>query len=218
MCAGADLVEEAGKTPFGELLRPRVLVTAMLVLAPAAAAMAYYNYSLTGSATLLPYVVNERRYASSPRFYLAGPIPEPAYNHEYIRRNWDWDRALYEEARRNPLSPAVFASDYAGALWVFRILDGGADRVDLRSKAARIRGAGDFGVAAYRNHAGKSLPAALSRADCGCIPRPAGRAAGSRGPAEQASAGGSRGARLSVSSHSPFTEMPVLPYRQQRTW
>jgi hypothetical protein len=105
--------------PFSELLRLRVLVAAVLVLAPAAAAMAYYNYRLTGSATLLPYVVNERRYASSPRFYLAGPITQPVYNHEYIRRNWDWDRALYEEARRNPLSPVVFASDYAGHLWVF---------------------------------------------------------------------------------------------------
>jgi len=100
------------------LIQPRVVTALLLVMLPAAAAMGYYNYRNTGNALLLPYILNERSYAASPRFYLSGPIPSPVYRHEAIRQLWqDWDRSIYLAAHANPLAPIAFSLPFVAPFY-----------------------------------------------------------------------------------------------------
>jgi hypothetical protein len=89
--------------PVSALLCRRAVLPFLLVMVPCGAAMAYYNYRLTGSATLFPYTLNQRTYAASPHIYLLPPIAEPVYRHENIRWLWAvWDRDKYLRARAHP--------------------------------------------------------------------------------------------------------------------
>jgi hypothetical protein len=111
------------RRPWLPFLQPRVMMASFLVIAPASAAMGYYNYRTTGNALLLPYVLNERTYAASPRFYLSPPIPSPVYRHEAIRQLWqDWDRNIYLAARANPLAPIVFSLPFVAPFYFFNAL------------------------------------------------------------------------------------------------
>lgn len=111
------------KRPLTVLLRRRVLLPVAAIALPVLLAMGYYNFRTTGKATQLPYVVNEKAYAASPRFYFLPPIPEPVYRHEIIRKLWlEWDRPLYFAARHNPLAPWKFSAPFIVQFYVLNML------------------------------------------------------------------------------------------------
>lgn len=111
-----------GKRPLTLLLRHRVLLPVAAIAVLVLPAMGYYNYRTTGKATQLPYVLNEKTYAASPRFYFLSPTPMPAYHHESIRKLWEWDRQLYLAARHNPLAPWKFSAPFIMSFYVLNML------------------------------------------------------------------------------------------------
>jgi hypothetical protein len=88
---------------LNELVTVRHLAPAAILLFLSFAWMAYYNYRVTGNPWLLPYVVNNRAYVSSPFFWLLPRGPAPVYRVELVRRLAEWDDSFYVQARRNPL-------------------------------------------------------------------------------------------------------------------
>jgi hypothetical protein len=77
-----------------------------LLLVPVAAAMAYYNFRLTGRALELPYVAHDRQYALlEPVLWDTHVRPEPAYTSAGVRDFWQADLQEKEKARRQ-LVPA----------------------------------------------------------------------------------------------------------------
>ncbi len=71
--------------PTGSLLLRRAAVPLALVVA-AGAWMAYYNYRAFGNPLTLPYTINRNTYAMAPYFVWQSQRPEPAYQHEAMRR------------------------------------------------------------------------------------------------------------------------------------
>lgn len=85
------------------LLRPAVIATFAAIVIPVFAAMMYYNFRTTGSATTFPYSINQARYSASPHLYVLPDQAIPRYNHEIHRKQWeDFDRGLYIYAREHP--------------------------------------------------------------------------------------------------------------------
>jgi len=110
------------RQPWRSVFDRRLFGPFALVLLPVVAAMAYYNYRTTGSPMVPPYVVHERIYAASPRFYLQAPVAVPVYRHEIIRQLWEWDRSMYLAARRNPLNPIMVGASSAVPLFLMNLL------------------------------------------------------------------------------------------------
>ncbi len=71
--------------PTGGMLLRRAAVPLALVVA-AGAWMAYYNYRAFGNPLTLPYTINRNTYAMAPYFVWQSQRPEPAYQHEAMRR------------------------------------------------------------------------------------------------------------------------------------
>ena len=63
----------------------KVVLPAALVLALAAAGMAYYNARVTGDPLTLPYRAHSALYAYTPIFLWQKPGPAPAYRHETMK-------------------------------------------------------------------------------------------------------------------------------------
>lgn len=101
------------KRPLTSLFNRRVLLPVAAVAVLSVLAMGDYNYVTTGKATELPYVLNDKTYAASPRFYFQAPTPFPVYHHETLRKLWtEWDRQIYLNARKNPLSPLIWSAEF----------------------------------------------------------------------------------------------------------
>jgi hypothetical protein len=80
----------------------RVVLPLGCVLVLTGAAMAYYNYRLTGHPLLMPYQHNGNTYAFIPLFLWQPLQPEPSYHHDQIRAyHEDWARTQYL-AKRTP--------------------------------------------------------------------------------------------------------------------
>jgi hypothetical protein len=89
--------------PLKELFTRGVLLSFLAVIIPGIAAMAYYNVRTTGSATVMPYMVNQAQYAASPHIYVLPAGPMPVYRHEVIQKLWaEWDRDIYLKVRSQP--------------------------------------------------------------------------------------------------------------------
>lgn len=77
--------------------RARILAPLAAVLVVTAAAMAYYNWRLTGNALRMPYQLNRNTYVQA-RYFLWEPInTRPVYRHEEMRDfyvGWQLDHAL----------------------------------------------------------------------------------------------------------------------------
>jgi hypothetical protein len=87
-----------------KLFVARTLVPFTAICGLSALWLGYYNYKVTGSPLVLPYIVNNRMYAASPQFWLMPDMPMPVYRHEIVRKIWAvWTRGYYLRARRNPL-------------------------------------------------------------------------------------------------------------------
>lgn len=77
----------------------RALIPMGLVLSLAGAAMAYYNYRVTGSPTLMPYEVNRVTYWTAPYLPWQKIRAEPQYHHAVMREYYDWHLHDYREDR-----------------------------------------------------------------------------------------------------------------------
>lgn len=83
--------------PFGTVLR-RVALPAVLVLAPVAAGVVYYNWRVFGNPLTLPYSLNRRMYASTPVFLFEKMRPALVYRHEVLRAFYgDFERKHFEK-------------------------------------------------------------------------------------------------------------------------
>jgi hypothetical protein len=74
---------------------------------PAAAAMGFYNYRVTGSATLFPYTLYEKTYGAAP-LLLHGwkSVSLPNYRHEVFREYFiGWEQKVVRAAQADPLVP-----------------------------------------------------------------------------------------------------------------
>jgi hypothetical protein len=67
--------------PTLPVLLRRVVTPALIVVVPAAAAVAYYNFRVTGRIDRMPYQVHDETYAVVPIFVWQKPRPQPAYHH-----------------------------------------------------------------------------------------------------------------------------------------
>jgi hypothetical protein len=77
--------------PAWNILLTRICVPILLVLVPTGIFMGYYNWRITGNPLLLPYVVNDRTYLSTPPFVwqkLAVPIPQHNPQMESFYNKW----------------------------------------------------------------------------------------------------------------------------------
>jgi hypothetical protein len=111
------------------LARPRWKAVALLaiVLLPAAAATAYYNYVVTGSALRLPFIEYARQYVYIPLFNFQPLQPAKVYhNFALYDLHQNWERGEWEKARSWQLIPIRFG--------------------DWRDVAARILGSPLYGL------------------------------------------------------------------------
>jgi hypothetical protein len=81
----------------------RIVLPIVGVLSLTAAAMAYYNWRVTGDPLHMPYEVHEATYAVAPNFLWQQPRPEPVYRHKVMKEFWtDFAFHLYAEKRAAP--------------------------------------------------------------------------------------------------------------------
>jgi hypothetical protein len=76
----------------------RLLLPITLVLLPAAAGMAYYNFRVTGDPLRMPFQAYQDTYDVTPKFLVLAPKPEPAYRHTVMHDlHAGRDVAMYAE-------------------------------------------------------------------------------------------------------------------------
>jgi hypothetical protein len=92
----------------------RVVIPIGIVMAIAAAGMAYYNLRVTGNPLRMPYMVHEETYAAAPSFLWQSPRSGLTYHHKEIEDFWlGWVIPFY--SRQQSASGFV-----QGALWKMR--------------------------------------------------------------------------------------------------
>jgi hypothetical protein len=122
------------------LFERRTLLPASIICGLGLAAAGYYNYRATGSAVLMPYLLNQRTYNFIPLFWIQALGKAPAYHHEVIRRFWlEYELNAYLTLRSHPLRavPRFFRYDlsfYFSTLSVFLSLV-----VTIVTRSAKIR-------------------------------------------------------------------------------
>jgi hypothetical protein len=108
--------------PAGEIVR-RAVVPALAVLLPAALALSYYNYRVTGNALRLPYMEHAAQYDVAPVLLVQEPYPLTAktYRHEALRDyHVDYEFKLYQTTQAQSWTTRVrerflqWWSDYLG--------------------------------------------------------------------------------------------------------
>jgi hypothetical protein len=96
------------------IILTHVLAPLAAVLIVVAAQLAYYNWRVTGSPFLMPYVMHERMYGIAPLFVFGNPKPEPVYHHVEIQRLQEEYLAYYQSQRT---SAAALFHATAEKLW-----------------------------------------------------------------------------------------------------
>lgn len=153
MLAGISLgqlfrpLRRSAATAAGRLWRRTSLVgvarVLLLVLLPGMAALAFYNFRVTGSPLRLPYMVHEAAYDPAPPLLILPPRPIPTYRHPVMHQVWVdvwltdflhqrtssglWDGLkarlmVYSSGYLRLLVPAINESDYppGGCIaWIF---------------------------------------------------------------------------------------------------
>jgi hypothetical protein len=85
------------RPPLAATLRCVALPLA-LVLLPAAGAMAYYNFRVTGHPLRMPFQVYQTTYDVTPKILCLPSNPDPTYHHAVMRDvHAGWDREVYSE-------------------------------------------------------------------------------------------------------------------------
>jgi len=98
----------------------QVLPSAGSVLVLTAAAMAFYNWKVTGNALRLPYVAYQEIYGVAPAFLWGQPRPLPEYRHKEIRDLWLTFELPYYEGQQG------LAGALEGVWWKTRMYYGAA--------------------------------------------------------------------------------------------
>jgi hypothetical protein len=81
----------------------RIVLPTLSVLTLTGAAMAFYNWRVTGDPLRMPYQVHEATYAVAPSFLWQQPRPEPVYRHKVMRDLWmDVNFKDYMKRRSTP--------------------------------------------------------------------------------------------------------------------
>ena len=94
------------KLPAGVSLR-HVAAPLLLVLVPAAGALGYYFWRVTGSPGRVPYGVYQRVYDPVPIFPWQAPGAIPEYRHPVMKKFFlDWELNQYQFAREHPMKLA----------------------------------------------------------------------------------------------------------------
>lgn len=118
---GALLFMHVRSGSIGALWRSAAIPLAAIVI-PAALAMGYYNFRVTGHPLLLPYQLYAQQYGVVSAFYWIQPRQAPVYRHAIMKEFWaKWDVSLFHEARRNPLGQFV-GNIRTGALFLLGTL------------------------------------------------------------------------------------------------
>ena len=125
---------------MSELFVPAVIIPALVVGGLTAAAMARYNYRVTGHPLLLPYILYERTYARAP-FLLFLPIRQLAYHHDVMRKYYSDEGVpafLHKRAHlwNNVWVLQNMVAFYVSTLIFFAMLVGA-----LCSRSARVKAA-----------------------------------------------------------------------------
>ena len=113
------------KTPFGTVCG-RVALPVLAILMVSAAAMAYNNKRVTGSALTLPYQLHDQQYAIAPLFFPLPLRPEPLYRHAVMREFWTkWNVDQWKTARADPFTGFLLKistmNDFFFGLWPYLI-------------------------------------------------------------------------------------------------
>jgi len=103
-----------GGAGLGVLIK-RTAVPLGAVLLVFGAEIGYYNWRVTGSPLLMPYVLHERTYGIAPLFIFGKPRPEPVYRHLEIR-NLQEEYLRYFEAQRS--SAGALLRGTAHKIWI----------------------------------------------------------------------------------------------------
>ncbi len=83
----------------------RVALPALLILTVSLAAVGYYDYRLTGSATTLPFQLFDKQYVVAPMFSFLPLRPEPVYRHAPMHEFFAvWNVELWKTARHESLN------------------------------------------------------------------------------------------------------------------
>jgi hypothetical protein len=104
---------------LAKLLQRSVVVPVAAIGLLTAGWIGLYNYRVTGSASTLPYSVNNQAYPTTPLFWVLPPLPPR--QHEYrdpgMRKFWAvWDAGIYTNARHMPLRVLAHFADAVDAL------------------------------------------------------------------------------------------------------
>lgn len=88
-----------GDCPQIGTLLSRLVLPVSVVLILGAAAMAYYNFRVTGSPIEMAYQLNRHEYAPASYFVWQRPHPEPVYHHAVMRAFYENEFHFYQEGR-----------------------------------------------------------------------------------------------------------------------
>jgi len=100
--AAATLMPRLWRLPHAVVAR-QVAVPAVFTLALAATWLGYYDYRVTGKATLMPYVLHHETYEVAPLFVWQQPRPEPAYRHLRMREQFVGWALMRSDMKRMPM-------------------------------------------------------------------------------------------------------------------
>jgi hypothetical protein len=97
-----------------------------LVAGLALAAMAFYNYRVTGHPWLMPYQVHDAQYTTTPVFLWQNPRPEPIYHHAVMRKFWtgfamDVDRDMRSNLVLGYLAKLIFNYQFHAGHWLLTL-------------------------------------------------------------------------------------------------
>lgn len=94
----------------------RVVLPVVLVLVPAAAAMGYYYWRVTGNPFLMPEQLNVDTYHMDRLFFGQMPRPEPEYHHKALRDYFFTELATFGRAQS---ASGVITLTWAKLVWIW---------------------------------------------------------------------------------------------------
>jgi hypothetical protein len=103
--ASAAVLFQSHHRRSGQLLKLPIVLPAVGIALVVIGWIAFYNFRTTGSALTLPYSLNQRRYATTPIFWLepTWPAQHREYRDPTMRTYWEvMDAELYTKTRRRP--------------------------------------------------------------------------------------------------------------------
>jgi hypothetical protein len=110
----------SSRLSLAERLTPKWLVV-VLIMTIGFAAMAFYNWRVTGNPFLLPYKVNQQQYAMVPPFLWRAPSTNTQYRHEIMKKFYAEYLPAAVRARTSITGFLDLASEKLTITWLFFI-------------------------------------------------------------------------------------------------